>query len=86
MRRTQIYLTDQQRDEITRLARDAGTSGAEVIRRILDESLGLDDHVTERIAAVDATAGVLTDAPDWPDWLSSVRGTNADERLRELGT
>ena len=85
MRRTQIYLTDEQRTEVARRADDAGVSSAEVIRRILDAALGLDDHADARVAAVDATAGVLAGAPDWPQWLASVRGRGADERLEQLG-
>jgi hypothetical protein len=38
----------------------------------------------ERVAVVDATAGLLRDAPDWPEWLASVRAGTADERTPEL--
>jgi hypothetical protein len=85
MKRTQIYLTSEQRRRISGRARDAGVSQAEVIRRILDDALDIGDDVTERVAAVDATAGILRDAPDWPEWLASVRGQGADKRLRKLG-
>lgn len=85
MHRTQIYLTEEQRNRIAQRAGDAGVSQAEVVRRILDEALGLDDGLDERLAAVDATAGILRGTPDWPEWLSAVRGGNADERLTELG-
>jgi hypothetical protein len=86
MQRTQIYLTAEQRRRIAALAADASISQAAVIRRILDEALGVDDGARVRVAAVDATAGILPDAPDWPDWLASVRGSGADERLSSLGT
>jgi hypothetical protein len=86
MQRTQIYLTDEQRRRIASLAADAATSQAAVIRRILDEALGVDDGTRARVAAVDATAGMLPDAPDWPEWLAEVRGDGADERLSSLGT
>jgi CubicO group peptidase (beta-lactamase class C family) len=85
MQRTQIYLTDEQRRRIARRAADAGVSQAEVIRRILDEVLGIEGGKDERRAAVLATAGILADAPDWPEWLQRVRGRGADGRLRELG-
>ncbi|MBI4814796.1 MAG: antitoxin [Deltaproteobacteria bacterium] len=85
MRRTNVYLTDEQRSRLARRAKDAGVSEAEVLRRILDEALGINDRQRERIAAIDSTAGVLADAPDWPDWLQSVRGRGADERLKGLG-
>lgn len=85
MRRTQIYLTEEQRGGIARNAIDAGVSQAEVIRRILDRALGITTGSDERVAMVDATAGVLADYPDWPDWLGDVRGRDADARLKDLG-
>ena len=85
MRRTQIYLTDEQHGKVARLAQDAHASQAEIIRRILDQALGIDDGAATRVAAIDATAGILADAPDWPEWLESVRGRGADARLRDLG-
>jgi hypothetical protein len=85
MQRTQIYLTAAQRQRIARRAADAGTSQAEVIRGILDDALGLDDGRRDRREAVLATAGLLHDAPDWPEWLDQVRGTGAADRLRRLG-
>lgn len=85
MRRTQIYITDQQDRLIAARARDAGVPKAEVVRRALDEALGLDDGRDARRRAILATAGVLADAPDWPEWLAEVRGSGADERLRRLG-
>ncbi|MEX1008933.1 MAG: CopG family transcriptional regulator [Acidimicrobiia bacterium] len=85
MERTQIYLSKEQRRQIARLAKDGGVSQAEVVRRILDRALGFDDGAADRIAAIDATAGLLHDAPDWPEWLEDVRGATAAERLTELG-
>jgi hypothetical protein len=85
MERTQIYLSTEQRRQIARLAKDEGISQAELIRRILDRALGFDDGAADRVAAIDATAGVLPDAPDWPEWLNDVRGNSADERLSSLG-
>lgn len=83
--RTQIYLTEEQQRRIRQQASDAGISQAEVIRRILDKALRISDGLEERLAAIDATAGVLADAPDWPEWLEAVRGRGMDERLAELG-
>jgi hypothetical protein len=84
MHRTQIYLTDEQRERIARMADDRGVSKAEVIRRILDRSLGIGSDADERVEAVIATAGVMPDAPDWPEWQRRIRGRSADERLRDL--
>ncbi len=80
-----MYLTNAQRSRLSARARIEGVSEGAVIRRILDEALGLTEDEDARVAAVDETAGVLTDAPDWPDWLREVRGATADGRLRELG-
>lgn len=44
-----------------------------MIRRLLDERLGLDAG-RERSEAIRQTAGLLADYPDWPEWLSTVRG------------
>jgi hypothetical protein len=86
MERTQIYLSGEQRRQIARLAKDEGISQAELVRRILNRALGFDDGVAARVAAIDATAGVLPDSPDWPEWLHAVRGESADDRLSSLGT
>ena len=85
MRRTQLYLTDEQRERIARQADDAGVSQAEIVRRLLDGALGIDAGAEERVAAIDATAGLLSDAPDWPEWLKRVRGRGTGRRLRDLG-
>src|SRR2546430_12705445 len=85
MRRTQMYLTNAQRTRLSARARASGVSEGEVIRGILDDALGLHGDEDARLAAVDETAGLLADAPDWPDWLRPVRGRGAGHRLRELG-
>lgn len=85
MHRTQIYLTDEQRERIARMADDRGVSKAEVIRRILDRSLGIGSDADERVEAVTATAGIMPGAADWPEWQHRIRGRSADERLRDLG-
>lgn len=85
MRRTQIYITEEQERLIAGQAADAGVPKAEVIRRILDKSLGLDGGGEHRRRAILATAGLLPDAEDWPAWLERVRGSGADEGLRRLG-
>jgi hypothetical protein len=86
MRRTQIYLTDEQSAKIAQLADDRHASKAEIIRRILDEALGIgDEDDDDARAVIEATAGLCRDYPDWPEWLESVRGQTADERLSSLG-
>ena len=85
MRRTQIYLTDEQDRLLSERARDQGLSKAEVIRRLLDERLGAGSN-QERAEAIRRTAGLLADYPDWPEWLASVRGVPTDERTLSPGS
>jgi hypothetical protein len=84
MLRTQIYITEEQARQIAARAADAGVSKARVIRRMLDEGLGIDDGADERRSAIRATAGIVRDAEGWESWLARVRGGGADERLRRL--
>lgn len=81
MQRTQLYLTAEQRRRLDQRAADAGVPMAEVVRRILDQALAIDDGAQARLAAVTATSGVLADADNWPDWLARVRGRTAAKRL-----
>lgn len=85
MRRTQIYITDEQSAKIQELASQKGVSQAQVIRQILDAGLETGDPEAEARAAIIATAGILPDAPDWPEWQAWVRGRTADERLTDEG-
>jgi hypothetical protein len=80
-----MYLTDGQRSRLAARARAEGVSEAEIIRRILDEALDLAGDREAQVAAIEETAGILADMPDWPEWLAAVRGRGADARLRELG-
>lgn len=85
MRRTQVYITDEQEERIAARAADAGVAKAEVIRRALDRGLGVDDGAEQRRRAIQATAGIAADEEDWPQWLARVRGGSAAERLGRLG-
>ncbi len=85
MRRTQIYITEEQSARIVELAEQQGVSQAQVIRQLLDAGLETGDPEAEARAAIRATAGVLADAPDWPEWQAAVRGRSADERLSDQG-
>jgi len=81
MQRTQIYITDEQERELKRIARERHVSMAHVIRQILDAALDTGDAEAEARAGILATAGILPDAPDWPEWQRSVRGRSAADRL-----
>lgn len=67
MKRTNIYLDEQQAELLDRLARTEGVSRAEMIRRLLDRSLRNEvDDVASRLAAVDESFGVLA-GTGWPE-------------------
>lgn len=85
MRRTQVYITEEQEELISARAADGGVSKAEVIRRALDRGLGVADGAEQRRRAIEATAGILADEEDWTRWLSRVRGGSAAARLERLG-
>ena len=85
MRRTQIYITDAQERQIARAAEERGSSKAAVIREIIDRAFDNGDPERQDLAIIRATSGICADYPDWPEWLESVRGRSADERLRALG-
>ncbi len=85
MKRTQIYITEDQDRRIGELAADRRVSKASVIRHILDQALHTGDPEAEARAAIEATAGVCAAYPDWPEWLRAVRGRSAADRARELG-
>ena len=85
MRRTQIYITEEQDRLVAARASELGVSKAEVIRELLDQGLGSTDTDDARRGAIDDSFAAMVDAPDWPDWLAGVRsGRGADERLRLL--
>jgi predicted DNA-binding protein len=67
MKRTNIYLDEEQAELLDRLARNEGVSRAEMIRRLLDRSLRNEaDDVAVGLAAIDESFGVLADS-DWPE-------------------
>jgi len=62
MRRTNIYLDEEQSALLDRLAAEEGVSRAELIRRLLGRALtGTDHDLTVDLDAIDASFGVLAD-------------------------
>ncbi len=60
MRRTNIYLTDEQRTALAARAAAEGTSAAELVRRLIDQALlGASDDLTDDLAAIDVSFGAL---------------------------
>jgi hypothetical protein len=85
MKRTQVYLTDEQDRRLAELAHDRGTSRAGALRWALDSVPETGDVEAEARAVILATAGMLADYPDWPEWQRAVRGRTAAQRSDELG-
>lgn len=73
MKRTNIYLDEQQAELLDRLARTEGISRAEMIRRLLDRALRNEvDDVAAGLSAIDESFGVLADT-EWPQRRSGDR-------------
>lgn len=85
MKRTQIYITEEQDGRLAQLAADEQISKAEAIRRILDRALETGDPEAEARVVIEATAGICADYPAWPEWQRAVRGRPAAARLRAAG-
>jgi len=83
MKRTQVYLTEEQDRRLGEIAGDRGTSRAGALQWALDMVLGTGDAEAAARAVILGTAGILSDYPDWPEWQRSVRGRTAAERLDE---
>ncbi len=81
MKRTQVYLTDEQNQRLSEIARERRTSKAGALRWALDAALETGDAEAEERAIILATAGLCADYPDWPEWQREVRGRTAVERL-----
>jgi Ribbon-helix-helix protein, copG family len=85
MKRTQVYLTEDQDQRLAELARDRGISKAGALRWALDTALDTGDSEAEARVVILASAGVCSDYPDWPEWQRDVRGRTAVERMEQLG-
>ena len=88
MRRTQIFLEDDQTARLDERAGAEGVTRSTLIRRAVDEYLTRDDRDPEawRARWKDAlrhTAGTARDLPDGAGYVEGLRTADA-ERLREL--
>jgi Arc/MetJ-type ribon-helix-helix transcriptional regulator len=70
MVRTQIYITERQRDELAAMAKAGGKKQSELIReavdRLIDESGG-----SRREAVLRESAGIWKDRTDLPDFKAT---------------
>lgn len=83
MRRTNIYLTEDQRGALAARAAAEGTSVAKLVRRIIDAALAGDgDSMADDLAAIDASFGALRDTRIDVDRSDGERGAHLDRLAR----
>lgn len=77
MKRTQIYLDDEQDDQLARRAAAEGVTKSTLVRRAIDEYLEEGDDDAVRLArfkaAVDAVAGAAPDLPEGSVYVDRLR-------------
>lgn len=69
MVRTQIYLTDRQRDELAAIAKAEGKKQSELIREALDRLINQASR-SRREAVLREAAGIWKDRTDLPEFKS----------------
>jgi metal-responsive CopG/Arc/MetJ family transcriptional regulator len=69
MIRTQIYLTEQERDALRALAAEGGKKQSELIREAIDSMIGK-LGTKQRKAVISRVAGMWKDRKDLPDFRS----------------
>ena len=69
MIRTQIYLTERQRDELAALAKTVGKKQSELIREAVDRLIDQSGDSRRKVALHEA-AGMWKDRTDLPDFAS----------------
>lgn len=84
MRRTNIYLEDQQSEALDEASRSEGISRAELVRRLIDRGMSecSNNDVDADLAAIHDSFGVLGDQVIDADGLPLERGI--DDRARHL--
>jgi len=70
MVRTQIYLTERQRDEVAAIAKTAGKKQSELIREAIDRLIDQRGH-SRREAVLREAAGIWKDRTDLPDFKAT---------------
>lgn len=87
MRRTQIYLDEEQAAQLDERAGADGTTRSELIRRAVDAYLGqppeADEWRARWKAAIEATAGIAPYLPPGSEYVDELRRADT-ERQEEL--
>ena len=86
MRRTQIYLEDQQILELKRRARQTRRRVSQIVREAIDQKLAEPIDQPDFHAALDAVAGIWKDRDDLGSTDEYVRRLRRDDRLRRLAS
>lgn len=67
MVRTQVYLTEHQREKLSALSAETGKPQSELIRRAIDEMIVSESEIS-RARVLEDTAGMWSDRTDLPDF------------------
>jgi Arc/MetJ-type ribon-helix-helix transcriptional regulator len=70
MVRTQIYLTERQRDELSAIAKTVGKKQSELIREAVDRLID-EASCDRRMTVLQEAAGLWKDRTDLPDFKST---------------
>jgi len=70
MVRTQIYLTESQREELAAIAKTAGKKQSELIREAVDRLIDQEGR-SRREAVLHEAAGIWKDRTDLPDFKAT---------------
>jgi Arc/MetJ family transcription regulator len=88
VKRTQIYLDDQQAAELARRSAVRGTTASKMIREAIDQYLAGPDEEADRLtrfgAALDATFGVAPYLEEGAEYVARLRDADV-ERDAEVG-
>lgn len=86
MTRTQIYLSDRERELLDRVSRATGASASELIRRAIRDAYGGELTREEKLEALDAAFGLWADRSfTGAEYVDAIRGRDMNEGLRRLG-
>ena len=86
MTRTQIYLSDRERQLLARFSKATGASTSELIRRAIRDAYGGELSKEERLEALRAAAGSWADRDfTGAEYVDAIRGGDMNEGLRRLG-
>jgi hypothetical protein len=84
MKRTQIYLSEEQWRDLSRHARIERASVAELIRRAVDQTYRAERLSPAALEAWTALAGLWADRRDLPDAVEHVNALRQDDRIERV--